>query len=214
MVLHVSPHPDDELIGAPAALMALRDAGEQVAVLALGHGRPEQQARREAELREGCRRAGFAVHAGADLPEAVAQARVVVSPHPGDAHPAHERAARAVQQALEALGPDGPAWWQWGLWRELPAPNLIVPFGEERMLEILHALDAHAGELARNDYGRLVRGRATAAAVLGPERVLGWGSPGLDAPYAELLCALRWREGALRAGSARILRGPALGHDV
>jgi LmbE family N-acetylglucosaminyl deacetylase len=27
LVLHLAPHPDDELIGAPATLMALRDAG-------------------------------------------------------------------------------------------------------------------------------------------------------------------------------------------
>ncbi len=139
MVLHVSPHPDDELIGAPAALMALRDAGEPVAVL--------------------------------------------------------------------ALGPDGPPWWQRGLWRELPAPNLIVGFSEHRLMEILHALDAHAGELDRNDYRRLVRGRAMAAAVLGPERVLGWGSLGLSEPYAELLRALSWRDGALRPEPPRILDG-------
>jgi len=29
-VLHLAPHPDDEALGAPATLLALRDAGHRV----------------------------------------------------------------------------------------------------------------------------------------------------------------------------------------
>ncbi|MDX6538810.1 MAG: GlcNAc-PI de-N-acetylase, partial [Gaiellales bacterium] len=58
-LLCLSPHPDDEVAGMPATLMALRDAGWRVVNLACGLGRPEQHGRRLAELEEACRRAGF-----------------------------------------------------------------------------------------------------------------------------------------------------------
>ena len=58
-VLHLSPHPDDEVVGMPATLMALRDAGWRVVNLACGLGRPAQHQRRRAEVEEACRRAGF-----------------------------------------------------------------------------------------------------------------------------------------------------------
>ena len=44
-VLHISPHPDDELMGAPATLMALRDAGHEVTNLALTLGREADHGR-------------------------------------------------------------------------------------------------------------------------------------------------------------------------
>jgi LmbE family N-acetylglucosaminyl deacetylase len=59
VVLHVAPHPDDELLGAPAHLMALRDAGWRVVNVAVSLGRPGDRVRRRAEVGEACRRAGF-----------------------------------------------------------------------------------------------------------------------------------------------------------
>ena len=45
-----------------------------------------------------------------------------------------------------------------------------------------------AGELERNDYQRFLAGRAAANAVMGSERVFGFGSPAASTlPYAELL---------------------------
>src|SRR5579863_6829899 len=58
-VLHVAPHADDELIGAPATLMALRDAGWKVLNVTCSLGAADQQERRRAEVVEACRRAGF-----------------------------------------------------------------------------------------------------------------------------------------------------------
>src|SRR5947208_4057165 len=58
-VLHLSPHPDDELLGSPAVLIALADAGHEVVNLAVSLGRPADHARREAEVKEACGRAGF-----------------------------------------------------------------------------------------------------------------------------------------------------------
>ena len=57
---------------------------------------------------------------------------------------------------------------------------------------MLHILEAYEGELERNDYRRLLAGRATTNAVLGSERVFGFGSPAASPlPYAEVLTEVR-----------------------
>lgn len=212
--LHLAPHPDDELIGAPATLMALRDAGWRVVNLACGLGAPEQRARREAELREACRLARFELRIagpGEEPAAAIAAAiaelepALVVSPCPQDRHPAHLRVAGAAAEALARVPVATPRWWTWALWGWLPQPTLATAFEESRLQEILAALSAHRGELARNDYRRLVRGRAEAAACLAPELLFGFGADtGDPAPvYAELLseqvpAAAGWQLGAPR----------------
>ncbi|HEX8753455.1 MAG TPA: PIG-L family deacetylase [Solirubrobacterales bacterium] len=214
LVLHLSPHPDDELIGAPATLMALRDAGWRVVNLACGLGGRGQRERREAELREACVRAGFELRLGdpAAPRRAIAAAidelapDLVVSPCPQDRHPSHVRIARAAVAALEERGEAAPRWWAWALWGALPRPTLACGFEQPRLEEILAALAAHRGELVRNDYRRLVRGRAEAAACLAPELLFGFGTAAAGAPpYAELLSELVWSDGAWRLGSARWL---------
>jgi LmbE family N-acetylglucosaminyl deacetylase len=202
LVLHVSPHPDDELLGAPATLMALRDAGHEI--LNLQCSAPGEP--RASELEEACRRAGFGLlilgaedGLDAELRRLSGEAGLVVGPSPRDRHPAHERVGRALVEAgLERL-------WLWALWGELPHPTTLVEYGEERLAEILHALEAHESQLARNDYRRLVAGRGAAETVLAAERVFGFGSPGLTGPYAEVTTeVVRGRDG-WRLGAARRL---------
>lgn len=206
-VLHLSPHPDDELIGAPATLMALRDAGWRVVNLACGLGGPEQRDRREAELRQACGRAGFELLLGRTVGEAIDEVEpaIVVSPGPRDRHPRHELVASAARRALEER--QGEArWWTWALWGALAQPNLGTAFTAARLEEILAALSAHRGELQRNDYRRLVRARAEANACLAPELLFGFGSraePGHV--LAELLTELALVEGSWRLGRARWL---------
>ncbi len=213
-VLHLSPHPDDELIGAPATLMALRDAGWRVVNLACGLGGAEQRRRREAELRDACGRAGFELRIGD--PEAVSASirttieelapAIVVSPGPRDRHPRHELVARAALEALDRPGEDAPRWWRWALWGALERPTLATGFEQDRLGEILAALGAHRGELARNDYRRLVRGRAEAGACLAPELLFGFGVAAEPRhAYAELLEELAWVEGEWRPGAPRWL---------
>lgn len=226
-LLHLAPHPDDELIGAPATLMALRDAGWRVVNLACGLGSdPAHRERRERELREACRRAGFELRLPAAPPLATPRPeraaalrseieaaldelapRVVVSPDRGDPHPAHGAVAAAAEVALRARGEAAPRWWSWAVWGSLGRPTLATAFDAARLLEIVDALAAHAGELLRNDYRRLVRGRAEAAACLAPELLFGFGSEAaaeLPIPeYAELLVELvpgldGWRPGEPR----------------
>ena len=204
LVLHASPHPDDELVGAPATLMALRDAGHEVVNVACSLGAAE----RRAELEEACARAGFelvVLDGDDDLPERLRRLcerrtpGLVVGPSPHDRHPFHETVGRAlVEAAPERL-------WLWGLWGELPFPTTIVEFGDERLEEILHALEAHASQLTRNDYRRLVAGRGAAETVLAAELVFGFGAEGLARPYAEATTEVVRAGEGWRLGTARLL---------
>jgi LmbE family N-acetylglucosaminyl deacetylase len=202
LVLHAAPHPDDELIGAPATLMALRDAGHQIVNLACSLGRPEQVETRRVELEEACRRAGFELlvpEAGFEQVLGERRFDLVVGPSPHDRHPFHE----TVGRALVAARPE--RLWLWGLWGALPFPTTVVEFDDARLEEIQHALAAHASQVDRNDYRRLVAGRGAASSVLGAELAFGFGSEGLAGPYAELTTEVVRVGDGWRLGAARLL---------
>jgi len=225
-VLHLSPHPDDEVVGMPATLMALRDAGWHVVNLACGLGRPAQHQRRRAEVEEACRRAGFELlpcepplplSSGDDLAAseetlvkllgAVLPAldpALVCAPSPHDGHHAHELVGRAAYRALEAHPGPTPPLWLWGVWADLPFPTMIAPFDRVRLAEIKHAIAAHASELARLPLDRLVEARAVLAAGVGEERVHGSGLAGDPAvELAELLCEVMLEPGGWMLGTPR-----------
>lgn len=222
-VLHLAPHPDDEVIGAPATLLRLRDAGHRVVNLACSLGRPDQRERRRKEVTEACRRAGFELEVlepplrisdGDDL--ALAQRTLtdevrrlvrtldvglVVAPTPHDGHYGHEVVGRAARDALAADG--APPIWMWAIWADLPLPTLFSPFGEEELARATYALCAHAGEIRRNDYVHLVRCRGVTSRVLGAERVFGFGELGRGVAYAELLTEVAFGDGDWWAGAPR-----------
>ena len=163
VVVHVSPHPDDEAIAAGMTLAALAGRGWQVVNLLLSAGRPGDEARRLAEAHEAARRGGYRLEVGTDIQAALDRHRpaLVISPQPHDVHPAHEAVGRAVRELLAAQ-PDPPVWWMWGLWADLAVPTLYLPFDDDDLAAALQCSRRTAGELARNDYRRLVRGRAAA----------------------------------------------------
>jgi LmbE family N-acetylglucosaminyl deacetylase len=226
-LLHLAPHPDDEVIGGPAILFELHASGHRIINLACSLGRAQDQERRRAEAQESSSRTGFelivpsrpaGIDSGQDLDAAQVELAmliaelvrheavdVVFSPSPHDRHPGHEVVGRAALQALSALEDASPAWWMWGLWADLPFPTLITYFRSERLQQILYALEAHAGELRRNDYRRLVQGRAQANAILGPELVFGFGVGGGRGEFAELATEVVLRNGQWLLGRAREL---------
>lgn len=225
-VLHLAPHPDDEVIGAGATLIGLREAGHQVVNLACSLGREEDHDRRLAEVRDANDRADFELQVhdppldiseGDDLELAqrlLAQSLVdlipkrgvaiVVSPSPHDGHHGHEVVGRAARDALRRVQ-DAPRWWMWGLWADLPFPTLVFPFEDDRLARVRDVLSAHTGELARNDYDALIPARATVNRVLGAETAFGYGHEGLDASYVDLLTEAVQADGGWHAAAPRIL---------
>ena len=216
VALHLAPHPDDELLGCGGTLLRLLDAGWTVVNLGCSLGRPGQHERREAELRDACRRAGLelrlpaapiAMSTGDDLAAAqealvseIAAAiaelhpALVLGPSPHDGHPGHEVVGRATYAALQ-VGAVRPRWWIWTLWGHAPTPSLFVPLDDRVMQRTADALAAHRGELARTEYGRLLRARSEVAAVAGAEQVFGWGAAGERTAYAEVLTELLTERG-------------------
>lgn len=208
VAVHFSPHPDDELLGAPGALFALRDAGWRVVNVACSLGRAEHRERRLAELEEACARARFELRLEHTEPAAVLAELapgIVVAPSPHDRHPFHEEVSRSV---LREVAGSPALVWLWSLWGESPLATLAVELTEERLGEIGHALAAHAGELERTDFRRLLEARAAVDAVTGAERLFGFRAESLPFRYAELLTELRAESGRFRLCEPRILGDP------
>lgn len=211
VAVHFSPHPDDELLGAPGALFALRDAGWRVVNAACSLGRPEQHERRRAELVEACRRARFELRLDGIEPQRVLaelEPALVVAPSPHDCHPLHEQVGREVLAAIAAAGSPSTAW-LWSLWGSSALPTLVVELTDERLDEIAHALAAHEGELARVDFSRLIRSRAALEGVAGAERVFGFGAPALPFASAELLTEVQLVDGRFHLCEPRVLTDAA-----
>lgn len=226
-VLHFSPHPDDEALGAPATLLALRERGWRVINVLVSRGREEDHARRTAEAEEAAARSGFelvllstsvSISSDADADRSsmrLAQEfgellgsvdpALVVAPATTDAHHGHRIVGQSIERAL--TGHENPiTWWAWSVWSELPDPTLYVPFDVELLDTAMYVLDAYAGELERNPYQRLLKGRSEANVVLGSERLFGFGSPvASPLPYAELLTELNRQDGRFVAGKPRVV---------
>jgi LmbE family N-acetylglucosaminyl deacetylase len=230
-VLHIAPHPDDEAVGCPGALLHLRDRGWTVVSVTASLGFEGQWDRRRAEAEEAADRAGFVpvfldpplnLDLDGDLAAATQRlatellglveehnAQIVVSPSPHDVHHGHEAVGRGVQRAMADL-PPATRWWMWGVWGDLPAPNVFHGFDQKVLDRALYVLDAYAGELERNDYRPFLAGRAAANAVMGSERVFGFGSPAATKlPYADVITEVRLLDGHFMASEPHFLdQGP------
>lgn len=231
VVLHVSPHADDEMLGCPGLLLALRDGGARVVNLLLNLSSAESRGRRTEEARAAHRRSGLELRVldpallppgGAAADPAAAEAAVaealeraleelapdlVVGPQPHDVHEAHELTGRAILAALPTRT-GSQRWWMWGLWAELALPTLMVPYGRQRVEEILDVLAAYEQELIRNDYAPLVEGRGMVSVAAGSERIFGFGARRATAePFADLVTEVVYENGGWFLGAPTIFAG-------
>jgi hypothetical protein len=94
----------------------------------------------------------------------------------------------------------------WNIWGGLPHPNIYSPFDDDTLGKVIYALGAYEGENARNDYRRMVVGRALLGAVLGTETVFGFGSASAsELPNAGLFTEVVRLNGEWREGQRRVL---------
>ncbi len=224
VLAHISPHPDDEALGSPSVLLALRQNGWKVVNLVVSMGRPQQRERRSGEAVLAAKVAGFELRTPLppiglsgtdDLEKGFDRTRsevltlleeckpaIVVAPSPHDGHHAHELVGSAVLSAIEASG-QHPRLWLWGLWADLPFPTIFAGFGEDLMSRAQETIQCYVGEIERNDYSVLLSSRARANAILGAERVFGYGHQSDTAfEYADVLteCELTSRGWVLGSG--------------
>lgn len=223
-ILHLSPHPDDETIAAAGTLFALRDAGNTITTVAWTLGAPDSAKRRKSEMEEACKRANFNLlipdleYLSSSenqtkriqdfvvyLDDIVADYDLLVAPSPHDGHPAHEAVGRA---AVSIAAKHNKKLWLWGLWADLSLPTLVTVFDEEIMNEILYCVSAYKGEIERNDYLTMIPARAKMNAIMGAEKVFGWGAKGFQAvDYVELLTEIVYNpeKESFHLGDPRIL---------
>jgi LmbE family N-acetylglucosaminyl deacetylase len=226
VVLTVSPHPDDEVLGLGATLTLLLEQSWTMRNLACSLGHAEDRERRLRELHGAGSRLGFTstvmeplagIGRDDDLEQAVVDVAdavtaqievhhpaVVISPHLADGHHGHEVVARGVRLALEC-SPAGPVWWAYGIWNDLPRPNVFVPYDDGVLARVMHALEAYRGENARSHYDLMYPARAVVNRTLGSERVFGFGTATADdSPYADLLTELRHGEAGWQYAAPRL----------
>ncbi len=231
VALTVSPHPDDDLLGLGATLAILLEQSWTVRNLACSLGRTSDRERRLGELREAGRRLGFTStlmepaaglgrdddpeRAVLDVADAVTELiavhtpDVVISPHLGDGHRGHEVVAQGVRTALER-STSGPVWWAYGIWHDLPRPNVFVPYDDPVLARVLHALAAYEGENARSHYDEMYPARAVVNRTLGSERVFGFGTATAgESPYADVLTELRYGDRGWQYAEPRMLDASA-----
>lgn len=227
IVAHISAHPDDEALASPGVLFTMQRAGWRVINFVATMGRPEHRERRSREAACAARAADFELHSPLDpiglsstddLDAGFDRTRlelrtlfrefrpeIVVAPSPHDGHHAHELVGRAVLSALEHSD-DRPRLWLWGLWCDLPFPTIYAPYDEDIMRRALTTVQCYAGEIERNDYPTLLVSRARANAILGVERVFGYGQKQAGCtPYVDLLMECMLGVGGWMLGQGRLL---------
>lgn len=226
VALTVSPHPDDEVLGLGATLAMLLERSWTMRNLACSLGHAEDHERRLSELHLAGSRLGFIStvmepHAGIgrhdDLDRAVLEVAdavsgqialhapdVVISPHLADGHHGHEVVAQGVRAALQR-STSGPVWWAYGIWNDLPRPNVFAPYDHLVLARVMHALAAYQGENARSHYDVMYPARAMVNRTLGSERVFGFGTAtASDLPYADLFTELRHGDSGWQYAAPRL----------
>ncbi len=201
-MLIFSPHPDDEVIIGALPLRLRREWDARVVNVAVTLGsNPGRQTARRKELAAACDLLGFdCVELGGSQVTPVARQNEpgrwrglvecvaallethrpawIFHPHLRDGHPAHVGTALLVRDALALCGPlfAPTRRVETEFWHPMTHPNLLVESSKEEVAVLICALAAHAGEVVRNPYHRLLPAWMLDNVRRGAERIAGPGS--------------------------------------
>jgi N-acetylglucosamine malate deacetylase 1 len=182
-VLVVAPHPDDEAIGCGGAICLHAARGDRVSAVFLTSGELGLQhlAReaawriREEEARNAAHVLGVAEthflrcpdwHLNENLADAAGllqpvldsdMPRVIYFPHPQDAHPDHQAAARVLGMTLQHCKQRPKGLYAYEVWSPLPAHD-HVEYISDVMARKLRAVRCYRSQLSVFHYDRAVRG--------------------------------------------------------
>jgi N-acetylglucosamine malate deacetylase 1 len=221
--LFFSPHPDDECISGGLALRLFREAGMQVANVAVTLGsKKERQAGRWSELQAACDYLGFElVSTGPSGLEKINprtrqqdgthwaacvitirqileknRPKVVLCPHDRDWNSTHIGTHWLVTDALRRMPPDFECYLaETEFWGAMDDPNLMVELSANDVADMIAATTFHVGEVNRNPYHLLLPPWLMDNVRRGGEVAGGQGGAAPDFAFAALYRLRRWRNG-------------------
>ena len=221
--LFFAPHPDDECISGGIALRLLREAGMDVANVAVTQGsRKDRQEARLRELEKACDYLGYRVvvtvpgglervtvntrvqdqarwNASVEVIRGILesnQPRVIVFPHEHDWNGTHIGTHFLVTDALRRM-PDSFECFtvESEFWGQMTDPNLMVEISPCDLGDLVTATTFHVGEVLRNPYHLLLPAWMMDNVRRGGELVGGQGGAVPNFSYATLYRLRKWTGG-------------------
>jgi N-acetylglucosamine malate deacetylase 1 len=221
--LFFAPHPDDECITGGIALRLLREAGMDVANVAVTQGsKKDRQEPRLRELEKACGFLGYRVivtiPGGLEKVNAKARAqepahwnasvevikgilesnqpRVIVFPHEHDWNSTHIGTHFLVADALQRMPATFDCYTvESEFWGQMTDPNLVVELSPRDLGDLVTATTFHVGEVLRNPYHLLLPAWMMDNVRRGGELVGGQGGAVPDYTYATLYRLRKWTGG-------------------
>lgn len=224
--LFFAPHPDDECISGGIAVRLLREAGMDVANVAVTQGsRKDRQEPRLRELEKACDYLGYRVvttvpgglekvtaktreqdpshwNASVGVIHGILESnrpRVIVFPHEHDWNGTHIGTHFLVTDALRRM----PAAFECytvesEFWGQMTDPNLMVEISPRDLGDMVTATTFHVGEVRRNPYHLLLPAWMMDNVRRGGELVGGQGGAVPNFTYATLYRLRKWTCGGFQ----------------
>ncbi len=222
-VLICAPHPDDECLMGGLALRLQQECGWQVAVYPLTLGsNSERRAARLKELQQATAHLGWSLleageaHYGINMGQVIEKINpaLILLPHAADGHPTHIDVHQRVMAALAHIPNFNCILAESEYWQSLPQPNLLLALADEQAAQLLAALCAHVGEVARNPYHLRYAAWLMDNVRRGSERVKGQGQAAAAFAFGQLYQLRLWQQGQIKILPARVLDSSPLSEDL
>ena len=221
--LFFAPHPDDECISGGIALRLLREAGLDVANVAVTQGsKKERQEDRLKELQKACDYLGYRVittipgglekvnvktrandpihwNSAVEVIRGILetnQPRVVIFPHEHDWNSTHIGTHFLVTDALRRMPSSFSCYTvESEFWGQMVDPNIMLELSTRDLGDLVTATTFHVGEIGRNPYHLLLPAWMMDNVRRGGELVGGQGGAAPDFAFATLYRLRKWAGG-------------------